>query len=129
MICPNCGKSNQCPCKNCDPNGDKPNKYTWIDALTGVVRCHFCGSEFNEQSSSDYEWSLMIDGYRKKLNPELCAIWFESKNKNDLYLLHDLDSLAFIIIFREYYKVDPYNLKMEDWLVIKRDYKITNIIE
>lgn len=129
MICPKCEKSNQCPCINCDPSGDKPNKYIWIDTKNGFIQCSFCGSEFHEQESLDYEWSLMVKGYKEKINPELCAFWFESKNKSDLHLAHGLDSFAFRMVFREYYRVDPENLKMEDWVVIKRDYKINNIIE
>jgi len=129
MICPKCEKSNQCPCINCDPSGDKPNKYIWIDTKNGFVQCSFCGSEFHEQDSLDYEWSLMVKGYKEKINPELCAFWFESKNKSDIQLAIGLDNFAFRMVFREYYRVDPENLKMEDWLVIKRDYKINNIIE
>lgn len=129
MICPKCEKSNQCPCINCDPSGDKPNKYIWIDTKNGFVQCSFCGSEFHEQDSLDYEWSLMVKGYKEKINPELCAFWFESKNKSDIHLAIGLDNFAFRMVFREYYRVDPENLKMEDWLVIKRDYKINNIIE
>lgn len=129
MICPKCEKSNQCPCINCDPSGDKPNKYIWIDTKNGFIQCSFCGSEFHEQESLDYEWSLMVKGYKEKINPELCAFWFESKNKSDIQLAIGLDNFAFRMVFREYYRVDPQNLKMKDWLVIKRDYKINNIIE
>jgi hypothetical protein len=129
MICPKCGNSNQCPCTNCDPDCTKPNKYIWKDTKNGFDQCHFFGSEFNELDSLDYEWSLMVKGYKEKINPELCAFWFESKNKSDLHLAHGLDSFAFRMVFREYYQVDPQNLKMEDWLVIKRDYKLFKLIE
>jgi len=128
MICPKCEKSNQCPCTNCVPNGDKPNKYIWVDTQNGFVQCCFCGTEFSEQDSLDYEWGKMIDIYKEKLDPEICEFWFESKNKSDVYLAHGLDNFAFRMAFREHYRVDPEKLKIEDWLVIKRDFKINNII-
>jgi len=129
MICPKCGKSNQCPCTSCDPNGDKPNKYILVDAQDGFVQCYFCGAEFNEQDSLDHEWNKMIEIYKEKLDPELCAFWFESKNKSDLHLAHGLDSFAFRMAFREHYRVDPQNLKIEDWLAVKRNYKIKKLIQ
>ena len=129
MTCPKCGNSNQCPCTNCDPDRTKPNKYIWIDTEHGVVQCCFCNYQFNEGESLNYEWDLMIKTYKERLDDKLCAFWFESKNKSDLYISHGLDEFAFRMAFREHYSVDPRNLKIEEWLVIKRDYKLFKLIE
>ena len=129
MICPKCEKSNQCPCINCDPSGDKPNKYIWIDTEEGIIQCCFCNSQFNEGDSLNYEWDLMIKTYKERLDDKICAFWFESKNKSELYIAHGLDEFAFRMAFREHYRVDPNSLKIKEWLVIKRDYKLYKLIE
>lgn len=55
--------------------------------------------------------------------------WFESKNKSELYLSHGFDEFAFKMSFRQHFGVSSDNLKMEDWIALKRDKKINNLIK
>lgn len=125
MICPKCEKSNQCPCVHCDPNGDKPNKYIWVDVQNGFVQCHFCGEEFNEQDSLEYEWDKMIERLLSEISEDMCIEWFESGRKETV----KFSKGDFELAFRYHFKKLPISISSDEWLLIKRDYKIKKLIQ
>lgn len=124
MICPKCKKSNQCPCKNCDPNGDEPNKYIWVDTINGVVQCHFCGLNFNEQDSLDTEWNMMIERICEEISPELCIEWFETGRKD----LGGFPSSDYELAFSKYFNKRPVSISGDDWLAIKREFNLNKML-
>jgi hypothetical protein len=125
MICPNCNKSNQCPCVNCDPNGDKPNKYLYIDSEDGVVQCSFCDHQFSEGESLDYEWNRMIERLLSEISEDMCIEWFESGRKETAKFSRGDFELA----FRYHFKKLPISISGDEWLQIKRNYKIKKLIQ
>lgn len=124
MICPKCKKSNQCPCSNCDPNGDKPNKYIWIDPNNGIVQCHFCGLSFNEQDSLDTEWSMMIERICKDISPELCIEWFETGRKD----LGGFPTSDYELAFSKYFNKRPQSISSDEWLSMKREFNLNKML-
>jgi hypothetical protein len=125
MICPKCEKSNQCPCTNCDTNGDKPNKYIWIDAEHGVVQCCFCGLKFNEQDSLDFEWNKMVERILQDISPELCIEWFETGRKD----LNEFPKSDYELAFGKYFNKRPLSLSGDEWIEIKREFNLNKILK
>jgi hypothetical protein len=120
MICPNCGNSNQCPCKNCDPDGTKPNKYIWID-IEGTAQCSFCGSKFNEWDSLNYEWDKMVEKICEEISYDMCIEWFETGRRDS--------SINYELAFKKYFNRTPISISVDEWLQIKRNYKIKKLIQ
>jgi hypothetical protein len=134
MICPKCEKHNNCPCSSCNAKKKLKNTFTWVDAENGIIQCYFCGTKFPEQASFDYEWDQMILNYTMQLSPQLCQLWFdtiknsENKDRSSFYKKWGFDEFAFKMAFRSHFKKDPYNLNVNDWQQIKRDFNINSIL-
>ncbi len=118
MICPKCNKINQCPCTNCDPDGIKPNKY--IRVSEDLVKCSFCESIFHAGDSLNYEWDNMIKEICEKISPDMCIEWFETGRRDS--------KLDYELAFKEYFNRSPVSISGDDWLRIKREYKLSKII-
>lgn len=56
--CPHCGKAHDCTCKNCSTEPAENELEKYIDEVKGVMECQYCGEQYTQDMSLDYEMKL-----------------------------------------------------------------------
>lgn len=134
MYCPKCHKLNNCGCNSCTESRKSRGESLLIETYTikdDKYVCQYCHESFCEGESVDFEWSLIVDGYIKDIPPDLCIKWFESNAKNRIDIQKEIncDEFGFILVFGEYFKKHPNDVSKEDWISIKRNFTIKDILK
>jgi hypothetical protein len=124
--CPNCGKINNCNCKNCNPNGDS-NNLVILDYENNGYQCCFCHHKFNEQDSMDYDWEIMVDSFAEKIKPELCLEWISLNGYERYDLEKKYSQIAFQLAFTKHFKIHWKSVTPDIYLQLKRNLTIDNI--
>jgi len=126
ILCPVCGESNQCNCKNCEATED----IIGIDESGELYVCSFCEHKFHEQDSVDHEWELMITRFVNILSPSDCVNWMKMNtyDRKQFEDMRGVGDFAFKqVIFRHFGKrvelITPNDIKQ-----IERGVKIKEIL-